>query len=95
MDWTEYFPVSAETHFKPKPISLSAPLSAILVINFATLAGIVFRPDNNVVMKLFQPLLDMAGLRLNHRDKATYHTFFNGLVPIIAMGNVFLKKTLR
>ena len=43
-------------------------------------------------MNLFQPLLDMAGLRLNYRDKATYHAFFNGLVPIIAMVNVFLNK---
>ena len=72
---------------------LSQPLaliSAVLVISLASLAGLVFRPDNNAVMELVRPLLDRAGLRLNYRDKVNCHAAFNSLVLIIAMFNVFL-----
>ena len=70
-----------------RPVSL---ISALLVLTFATLAGIVFRPDNNAVMELVMPLLDMAGLQLKYRDKVNCHAAFNSLVLILAMVNVSL-----
>ena len=70
-----------------QPLSL---VSALLVLTFASLAGIVFRPDNNVVMELVMPLLDMAGLQIKYRDKVNCHAAFNSLVLIIAMVNVSL-----
>ena len=42
-------------------------------------------------MELVKPLLEMAGLRLNYRDKVACHAFFNSLVLIIAMINVALQ----
>ena len=46
------------------------------------------RPDNNAVMELIKPLLEVAGLQLSYRDKVACHAFFNSLVLIIAMINV-------
>ena len=70
-----------------QPLSL---VSALLVLTFASLAGIVFRPDNNAVMELVMPLLDMAWLQIKYRDKVNCHAAFNSHVLIIAMLNVSL-----
>ena len=90
-------PVSILVSLTAGLVQLTSPLSqpfalisAVLVISLASLAGLVFRPDNNAVMELVRPLLDRAGLQLNYRDKVNCHAAFNSLVLIIAMVNVFL-----
>ena len=73
---------------------LSRPLhfvSASLLLAFAFLAGVLFRPDNNAVLELVRPLMELAGLRLNYRERVSCHALFNSLVLILAMINIVLQ----
>ena len=66
-------------------------VSASTTLISATLAGVVFRPDNSSLLDLVSPLLDTMQVELSYKNKVRCHALFNSLVLINGMINILVK----